>query len=772
MASQLIYTKSRAVHGPLVQRIYRAIRPGYAVVAKTHLQAKLESKLVGLACHGMGKGDVEVNPQFLYLPDSSSWGTQHIFGSLRWTKPGGAISTDYIAHFLVLTEDEIRDIWQSSSRLTPAGLLLVLELSNFWVQSWQGPIQWLTDTCLPNWAEAEAALQAQYQPAWQHYTGHKHFAGLLKEPQYRDSCMLALPHGTPVTDMLRLLHEADYLRSDLGWSIPISTRSSEGVMELPHVQLLGYIGGRLQSQAALAGLPIIEVTEQLSDGMSTPNTQLTPTFSTNPTPDAMRAQYAGELSEPTHLFAKLLRGAGKIILLGIAAICVHYVWQNYQDWSDKVSGLLTQAEQKGPDEQNLGKKESMLNSDDELNTDEKKLAYNQVVPVLAGQEIPNCIKRFFIKYEYRINTGKVATYHLQSANVASFSRELDGTACYAVISPGKDAGKWELKIFEGNSIIPGSTIVISVKGDTLHSITDEFGESVALLLPVTKNEKTIGNALLLPELRIGLPKMSSKSKQIEEKADRITEIKPEYLTSTPHKLALNSAPQTNHWEQQMEGQLTYTAADLFNLPAVARRNKILLEEDAANVCQLPPHGIRRGELLCYSPELMISFDLKQQVISHFLHFANTLHSSSTQKKRNPHSIAGAYFIVARVLTAPNDHKYKAVLQYAQLFADNDFMAFCEKELGYMMIPYRGGVTGQGTRIHVAPKVMERLMIVNFADIRRSLCERLTQEARDEFLRLLRQRSDAAVLDKRMYLREVRITAPGELTWIFGMRNAE
>ena len=113
MASQLIYTRSRAIHGSMMQRLCRAIKPGYAVVGKTRISPELEGKLIELARHGKGKESMGTEPHFLYLPDFTSRGTQHVFGSVRLAKRGGVTGADYIAHFLVLTEEEVHSIWQN-----------------------------------------------------------------------------------------------------------------------------------------------------------------------------------------------------------------------------------------------------------------------------------------------------------------------------------------------------------------------------------------------------------------------------------------------------------------------------------------------------------------------------------------------------------------------------------------------------------------------------------------------------------------------------------
>lgn len=784
MASQLIYTKSRAVHGNLAQRICRAVKPGYAVVGKTRMSSDLESMLVSLARHGIEKRSMDLEPQFLYLPDFTSRGIRHIFGSVRWAKRGGVTSADYIAHFLVLTEEEVRKIWQSSCRLTPAGILLVLELSGLWAESWRGTARWLTNENLPNWAEAEETLQAQVQPTWQYYTGHKHFAALLKSPQYREACMLALPAGTPVIDMLRLLHEADSLRSDMGWSIPVSTLGSEQVVELTQVQLLGYIGSRMQRQATLAGIPVIEVTEKLVDAAETPNVQpaAPPPVFTPPQVEKSAITSGGEEDEasappPTHLLSKLLRLGGALLILGGAVICGQYVWNNRAELREHADKAYAQTQELGQTEhaKNEAYESATQSNDEEVSTGEKVPAHGDILPVQVGQAIPNCLKQLFSDIDNRLDSGKVAIYHLHpNEQVNSLSHDLDGNAYRAIISPGDGEGKWELRLLEQDKPMPGGKVTITTEDNTLRDITDEEGKSVALLLPIPQGDETTGEVLLLPEVRIALPAPEGKRKAKADEADKLTELTPEHLNCgvQKQKLSLASSPQAKKWEMQLQGNISYTAQDLVRLPAVAARNKVTLVEQNTQLCRLPERGERRGGMLFYSPKLKISYDLRQEVIAHMLRFAHATHSVSTQKKLNPHSLAGAYCIVTRILEAPKDKRTEAIRQYANLFADEKFTAFCEKELSYMPRPYRGGVSGSGARIQVKPEVMEQLMVANYRDIQLDLCERLTKEARTEFSLLLQAQRDAAISGKELVLREVQVTGPDELTWSFEVSGDE
>lgn len=761
----------------MMQRLCRAIKPGYAVVGKTRVSLELEGKLIELARHGKGKESMGTEPHFLYLPDFTSRGTQHVFGSVRLAKRGGVTGADYIAHFLVLTEEEVHSIWQKGGRLTPAGVLLTLELRGFWAQSWRGTAKWLTNEGLPNWMEAEAELQAQVQPTWQHYTGHKRFAALLKEPQYREACMLALPVGTPMADMLGLLHEADYLRSDLGWGVPIFTRGGEEIMDLPQVQMLGFIGSRMHQQAMLAGLPVIEVTEQLSSGLTVQNAQLTPppVFTTPQVVENFSQRIAGHKKSEfsVNVFSKLLKMVGAIIFLGAVAFCLRYVWQNSSEQRDKLNELLTQIEgsvggEQAPKELSAVKSSA---SAEPLTDDEEELARRRIVPVMVGRPIPGCVKCFFSTSGYTLSSGRVSIYRfLSDGKAVSLSRELDGRAYRAVIAPEDPDGTWTLELMEEGVVISGGALTLTMKGDMLQSITDEDGQNVALLLPVCKNEVTIGKVLLLPEMQVKVPEITDK--KIEERVNGVAMLTPECLTVDSQKLVFSPSPQAKKWEQSWTGEVHCTASDLLCLPAVAERNNVVLEGDDTGFFRFPMQGEKRGEMICYSPELKIRYDFGQSVISSVLSFANASHSSKGQKKQNSHSIAGIWHVATRVLTAPKDKKTEALAQYARLFADAEFAAFCEKELSYMAMPHHGSVTGEGTHIKVDPTVMKRLMTVNFLDVRRCLCERLTQEARSEFSRLLKQGRASAAPSGQLFLRDVQLTAPDEITWFWGVRKAE
>lgn len=773
MALQLIYTKSRLIHGSLLQRIHRVVQPGYGVVGKTRISRELEDKLVALASRGMGKDRVDTQPQFFYFIDSVYHGTFHIFGSMRWIDQHAVSDAVYIAHFLVLTEEEVREIWKSSCRITPAGVLLMLELDGFWVQSWQGPNRWLNEEAnLPNWAEEAASLQAQCQPTWKLYTGHEYLATLPNETQYKKSCMLALPTGTPVQDMLRLLHESDCLRSDLGWPLPIFTHNSRGFAELPGVRFLGFIGSHMKRQAGLFGMPVIEVTEHLAAVVPTLAASAAAPASTAPRYAPTDFTPYDTQEEETPQRHSLV---WSLIALGALALCACYVWDHYEEVGDKVSDWFAQAERDRETTQpsaiaNEGKTPEV---NKELSAEQKQLVHQRIAPISVGQRVPEHLRELFNDAAQKLTSGKIVIYHLNSGdNATSLSCELDGTAYRAVITPGSGGEQWRLEIFERDQLLPGGSLEVTCTEGVLRSISDENGEGVALLLPVTRGEETLYEVLLLPEVRAELPQAAQKGKTRRGRTDNLAQLTPECLTSEPQKLTFSDSPQAKKWESALAGEQSYTASNLLNLPLVARRNHVVIEGDDNGLFPFPLRGEERGAIICYSPQLRVQFDAKQQVVTNVLLFANTPRSSASHKKYDSHSIAGIYYAVTRMIKAPKNKSNTAVTQYAKLFADEDLMAYCEKELGYLTIPYHGGVTGKGAHIKVENKVIEQLMAANFYEMQLCICERLTQKAQTEFARSVAQQCSEAVAGKYLSLREVRVDSPGELTWVFELRNAE
>ena len=780
MALQLIYTKSRSIHGNLLQRLCGMIRPGYGVVGKTRISHELERQLTELASRGMGKDNMDAQPQFLYLPDSTRNNTLHIFGSVRWVERNGMPDAYYIAHFLVLAEDEVRDIWKSSCKITPASVLLILELSGFWAQSWEGANRWLKEEKLPNLAEMAVSLQAQCQPTWQHYTGHGNLAALPSEPPYQGSCMLALPSGTPVEDMLRLLHESDCLRSDLGWAIPVFTHNSRGYVELPHVRFLGFIGSHMKRQAGLFGIPVIEVTEHLATTPPSSTAQAEPSsFIAPQRVPTTRTQYSWEDQGDTTQSpppGKLRRLVWLLIASGALALGVRYAWNHYEEIAGKVSDLFEQAEKIHGNTQPpiITSDEKTQGAEKELTAEQKRLVRQRIVPISVGQRLPDDLRRIFNSATHELTCGKVVIYHLSPrGKAASLSCELDGTAYRAIVTPADGSGhKWELKILERNQTLPGGSLSMTCSEGVLNGLTDEDGQNVALLLPMTKGEETLYEILLLPEIRTELSQAVQKSKTGRGEPRSIAQLTPECLTSEPQKLSMSSSPQAKKWEESLTGEQNYAAPDLLSLPAAAGLNHVVIEGDDAGLFQLPLQGEKRGEVICFSPQLRVKFDAKQQVVASVLFFANTPHGSNVHKKPDPHCIAGIYDAVMRMLNAPPSKRKNAVTRYAKLFADEKLMAYCEKELGYLTIPYRGGVSGKGSHINVDAKVIEQLMAANFYEMQLCICERLTREAQTEFARFVSQQSSAAIAGKYLLLREVRVDSPGELTWVFELRSAK
>lgn len=163
--------------------------------------------------------------------------------------------TGYRVHHLVLSQDEMLALRRNASRPTPAGVILALYSINFWapdISSAQDAVNTeprLTAAALPDASE---------QPTWQQLTGHKNNAKVLLSPPYDNNCVLCPPTDISQRDILKLLHESDWISTSRGWGRSFTT---EGNAESQHSEFLRIVipGAK---RADLRFPAILELTEQ------------------------------------------------------------------------------------------------------------------------------------------------------------------------------------------------------------------------------------------------------------------------------------------------------------------------------------------------------------------------------------------------------------------------------------------------------------------------------------------------------------------------------
>lgn len=163
--------------------------------------------------------------------------------------------TGYCVHHLVLSQEEMQALRRNASRPTPAGVILALYSIDFWAPD---------ISCAQNTVNTEPRLtaaalpDAHEQPTWKQLTGHKSNAKVLLCPPYDNNCVLCPPADTSQRDILKLLHESDWISTSRGWGRSFTT---EGNAESQHAEFLRIVipGAK---RTDLRYPAILELTEQ------------------------------------------------------------------------------------------------------------------------------------------------------------------------------------------------------------------------------------------------------------------------------------------------------------------------------------------------------------------------------------------------------------------------------------------------------------------------------------------------------------------------------
>ena len=131
MSFQLIYTSAEHLLDSSVS--------GYGTVARSEALSKtLRARLSAISVYRESRpAATPQGPQFSYHLIDHAGTTWHV---LTCAQPAGADYSGrgcFVAHHLVLSPEEIRQLLKSELRPTPAGVMLALQHSGFWCRRWQ-----------------------------------------------------------------------------------------------------------------------------------------------------------------------------------------------------------------------------------------------------------------------------------------------------------------------------------------------------------------------------------------------------------------------------------------------------------------------------------------------------------------------------------------------------------------------------------------------------------------------------------------------------------
>lgn len=197
---------------------------GYGTVARSEsLSRILCDKLTALSGFREEAG-VPQGAQYSYrvLPDRGN--AYHVLTRVQMCGADYSGRACHIAHHLILTAGEVEAMRRHPARPTPAGIMLAMEARGLWKTAWSGEPSYLAD--VPAFC-TEDIPDAAAQPTWKSLTGHKGNARAFCTPPYENDCVLLVPPGTRGQDILRLLHEGDWLTHLRGWGHTFTTAAVE-----------------------------------------------------------------------------------------------------------------------------------------------------------------------------------------------------------------------------------------------------------------------------------------------------------------------------------------------------------------------------------------------------------------------------------------------------------------------------------------------------------------------------------------------------------------
>lgn len=235
---------------------------GYGTVARSEEMTRiLRDKLTALSGYREVACRELRGAQYAYRVLEDHGAAHHVLTRVQACGADYSGRACHIAHHLILTAGEAEAMRRHPARPTPAGIMLAMEQRGLWRCCWNGEPSFLTGVpvfCADDMPDATA------QPTWKSMTGHKGNARAFSLPPYEGDCVLLVTPGTEGADILRLLHEGDWLTCRRGWGHTFTT-AAEDTDSFADTQRMACTAAAqgIVKRARQAGHPILDITENL-----------------------------------------------------------------------------------------------------------------------------------------------------------------------------------------------------------------------------------------------------------------------------------------------------------------------------------------------------------------------------------------------------------------------------------------------------------------------------------------------------------------------------
>lgn len=252
MSLQLIYTSASG--------LLDTTQSGYGIVARSEIMPReMRRKLCMLSRYRENSGITGV--QYTYSTLGYAGQEYHVFTATRMAGADYSGRQCFIAHHLVLLPEEVAVLRRNDTRPTPAGVLLALCNAGFWCRQWSGEPRFLRSE--PHLSR-EHLPDASMQPTWKRLTGHKRNARAFYTPPFERDCLIVASPGTDSEDILRLLHESDWLSPHCGWGKTFTTHADAGDTFREHLRWACTDDSALIHKAMRTGHPLLLISPELN----------------------------------------------------------------------------------------------------------------------------------------------------------------------------------------------------------------------------------------------------------------------------------------------------------------------------------------------------------------------------------------------------------------------------------------------------------------------------------------------------------------------------
>ncbi len=247
MSLQLVYTSA--------ERLLEPGMSGYGVVARSEkMSLPLAKKIARLS--NFKDFQRIAGPQYSYRIIDCAGQTYHILSCIQEAGSDYTGRNCHIAHHLALPKDLVRNLRQHQSRPTPAGIMLSLAKSGFWLKSWTGePTRQLAEAYL----SAESLPETSMQKTWLKWTAHKSNARAFSTPPYEHDCLITVPDDINPKDILKLINESDWLDHYRGWGKTFTTHGEAKDTFADTQRIFVVDGDTMEERAKRTGRPILRI---------------------------------------------------------------------------------------------------------------------------------------------------------------------------------------------------------------------------------------------------------------------------------------------------------------------------------------------------------------------------------------------------------------------------------------------------------------------------------------------------------------------------------